>query len=114
MRRRIQGIVDGLIDAFDGAGEIDLIADYAEPLPVTVIAELLGVPEADRHLLRPWSADICLMYELDPSEASARKAVAASLEFGAYLRELLAERRSATRATTSSAPWRRSPTTATR
>ena len=93
MRGRIQGIVDGLIDDLGGAGEIDLIADYVEPLPVTVIAELLGVPEADRHLLRPWSADFCLMYEIDPSEASARKAVAASLEFGAYLRELLAERR---------------------
>ena len=53
MRGRIQGIVDGLIDEFGGAGEVDLIADYVEPLPVTVIAELLGVPEADRHLLRP-------------------------------------------------------------
>ncbi|MDO8484779.1 MAG: cytochrome P450 [Candidatus Limnocylindrales bacterium] len=93
MRRRIQGIVDGLIDGFDGAGEVDLIADFVEPLPVTVIAELLDVPEADRHLLRPWSADFCLMYELDPPDASARKAVQASLEFGAYLRELLAERR---------------------
>ena len=63
-------------------GEVDLIADFVEPLPVTVIAELLGIPEADRHLLRPWSADICLMYELDPPEASARKAVQASIEFG--------------------------------
>ena len=93
MRERIQAIVDGLIDDFGGVGQIDLIADYIEPLPVTVIAELLGVPEADRHLLRPWSADICLMYELNPPETSARKAVQASLEFAAYLRELLAERR---------------------
>ena len=93
MRERIGTIVDGLIDDFGGAGEVDLIAQFAEPLPVTVIAELLGVPEADRHLLRPWSADICLMYELDPPEASATKAVRASLEFGAYLRALLAERR---------------------
>jgi cytochrome P450 len=93
MRERIQAIVDGLIDGFDGAGEIDLIADFVEPLPVTVIADLLGVPEGDRHLLRPWSADFCLMYELNPSTDSARKAVKASLEFGDYLRELLAERR---------------------
>ncbi len=92
MRARIKGIVDGLIDGFGGADEVDLIADFVEPLPVTVIAELLGVPEADRHLLRPWSADFCLMYELDPPDASARKAVRASLEFGAYLRDLLAER----------------------
>jgi cytochrome P450 len=93
MRGRIGAIVDGLIDEFGGAGEVDLIARFAEPLPVTVIAELLGVPVADRHLLRPWSADICLMYELDPPETSARRAVQASLEFGAYLRDLLAERR---------------------
>ena len=93
MRTRIQAVVDGLIDGFDGAGEVDLIADFAEPLPVTVIAELLGIPEADRHHLRPWSADICLMYELNPSDDSARRAVRASVEFGAYLRDLLAERR---------------------
>ncbi|HEV8403012.1 MAG TPA: cytochrome P450 [Candidatus Limnocylindrales bacterium] len=93
MRGRIQAIVDGLIDELAGSGEIDLIADYVEPLPVTVIAELLGVPAADRHLLRPWSADFCLMYEIDPGEESARKAVAASVAFGAYLRDLLTDRR---------------------
>jgi len=93
MRDRIQAVVDGLIDGFDGAGEVDLIAQFAEPLPVTVIAELLGVPEADRYLLRPWSADICLMYELHPSDESAHRAVRASVEFGAYLRDLLSERR---------------------
>jgi cytochrome P450 len=93
MRPRIQAIVDGLLDAVAGAGEIDLIADYVEPLPVTVIAELLGIPEADRHHLRPWSRDICLMYELDPPDESAHKAVQASIEFGDYLRALLTERR---------------------
>jgi cytochrome P450 len=93
MRTRIQAVVDGLIDGFDGAGEIDLIADFAEPLPVTVIAELLGIPEEDRHHLRPWSADMCLMYELNQSDDSARRAVRASEEFGGYLRRLLAERR---------------------
>lgn len=93
MRPRIEAIVNGLIDGFAGAGEVDLIADFLEPLPVTVIAELLGIPETDRHLLRPWSADICLMYELNPPDESAHTAVAASLEFSTYLRELLAERR---------------------
>jgi cytochrome P450 len=92
MRARIQAIVDGLIDDFAAAGEVDLIADFVEPLPVTVIAELLGIPDADRHLLRPWSADISLMYELNPPDAAARRAVNASLEFSAYLRDLLAER----------------------
>jgi cytochrome P450 len=93
LRQRIQALVDGYIDALAGAGEVDLIADYIEPLPVTVIADLLGIPEADRRLLRPWSRDICLMYELNPPDASARKAVTASLEFSAYLRTLLHDRR---------------------
>ena len=93
MRMRIQAVVDRLIDDFAGAGEVDLIADLAEPLPVTVIADLLGIPEADRHNLRPWSGDMCLMYELNPSEEAAQRAVQASEEFGGYLRALLAERR---------------------
>jgi cytochrome P450 len=93
LRPQVEAIVNGLIDDFGGRGEVDLIADFAEPLPVTVIAELLGIPQADRHLLRPWSADICLMYELNPPDESARKAVTASLEFSAYLRDLLADRR---------------------
>ncbi len=93
LRDRIEALVNGYIDALIGAGEVDLIADYIEPLPVTVIADLLGIPEADRHLLRPWSRDICLMYELNPPDASAHKAVQASLEFSAYLRDLARQRR---------------------
>ncbi|MFD6425869.1 cytochrome P450, partial [Streptomyces sp. NPDC060198] len=64
-----------------------------EPLPVAVIAEMLGVPESDRPLLRPWSAAICGMFELNPPEETARAAVTASTEFSAYLRELIAVRR---------------------
>ncbi|MFD0267619.1 cytochrome P450 [Streptomyces sp. NPDC127106] len=82
-------LVGGLLA--DGGG--DLLTVVAEPLPVAVIAELLGVPETDRGLLRPWSADICGMFELRPDEETARRAVRASVEFSAYLRELIAERR---------------------
>ncbi|MEU9452953.1 cytochrome P450 [Streptomyces sp. NPDC048277] len=82
-------LVDGLVR--DGGG--DLLTDVAEPLPVAVIAEMLGIPEADRAPLRPWSADICGMYELNPSEDTAARAVRASVEFSDYLRELIAERR---------------------
>ncbi|QNP64370.1 cytochrome P450 [Streptomyces genisteinicus] len=91
VRRLAAELVGDLVDAGGG----DLVAAVAEPLPVAVIAEMLGVPESDRPLLRPWSADICGMYELRPSEETARRAVRASLEFSAYLRELIAERRTA-------------------
>jgi cytochrome P450 len=60
-----------------------------------VISELLGVPEADRGLLRPWSAAIVAMYELSHDEGVAREAVRASAEFRAYLLELAEARRDA-------------------
>ncbi|WP_369234373.1 cytochrome P450 [Streptomyces sp. R21] len=82
-------LVDGLVRRGGG----DLLTDVAEPLPVAVIAEMLGIPEADRAPLRPWSADICGMYELNPPEDIAAKAVRASIEFSDYLRQLIAERR---------------------
>ncbi|WP_371497588.1 cytochrome P450 [Kitasatospora sp. NBC_00374] len=82
-------LVTGLIE--DGGG--DLIAAVAEPLPVAVIAEMLGVPESDRHLLRPWSADITGMFELNPAPETAERAVRASIEFSDYLRALIRERR---------------------
>ncbi|WP_149181048.1 cytochrome P450 [Streptomyces sp. TRM49041] len=82
-------LVDDLLA--DGGG--DLLARVAEPLPVAVIAEMLGIPAPDRHLLRPWSAAICGMFELNPDDETARRAVTASVEFSAYLRGLIAERR---------------------
>ncbi|GGQ89896.1 cytochrome P450 [Streptomyces asoensis] len=88
--RRLAGeLVDRLVEAGGG----DLLVDVAEPLPVAVIAEMLGIPESDRGPLRPWSADICGMYELNPSPQTAARAVRASEEFSAYLRELIALRR---------------------
>ena len=91
LRPGVQAIMDGLVETVAGAGEFDLMV-VAEPLPVTVIAEMLGVPEADRHHLRPWSADICKMYELNPTTEMQQDAVRASDEFSAYLRELARER----------------------
>ncbi|MEV5883566.1 cytochrome P450 [Streptomyces sp. NPDC052020] len=89
----VRGLADELVSGLAEAGGGDLLTDVAEPLPVAVIAELLGIPGADRAALRPWSADICGMYELNPSEEAARRAVRASVEFSDYLRELIAARR---------------------
>src|SRR5918992_2153170 len=55
MRPRVQAIADVLLDAVEDRGEMDLIDDYAFPLPITVIAELLGVPAEDRDSFREWS-----------------------------------------------------------
>jgi cytochrome P450 len=55
MRGRVQEIADALLAAVEDKGEMDLIDDYAFPLPITVIAELLGVPVEDRDKFREWS-----------------------------------------------------------
>lgn len=88
--RRLAGELAGTLAAKGGG---DLLAEVAEPLPVNVIAEMLGVPVADRPLLRPWSADICGMYELNPPEEVQRTAVRAAVEFSDYLRDLARSRR---------------------
>ncbi|QYC45742.1 Cytochrome P450 107B1 [Nonomuraea coxensis DSM 45129] len=95
LRPRVRAIAGGLADTFVEKGGGDLLAEVAEPLPVTVIAEMLGIPEADRHLLRPWSADICGMYELNPGIEAQHTAVRAASEFAGYLRDLARVRRAA-------------------
>jgi cytochrome P450 len=93
LRPRVQAIADQLLDDVEGAGQFDLIEDFAEPLPVAVIAELLGVPEEDRHLLRPWSQSIVKMYEYGRTAEVEDRAIRASTEFTAYMRGLAEQRR---------------------
>lgn len=96
--RRVEAlrpIVRSMAEERVRAGVRDLVADLAEPIPVAVIAELLGVPDPDRHPLRPWSRAIVAMYELEPADEVAREAVRASVEFRDYLLALAEGRRRA-------------------
>ena len=97
LRPRVRELAEGLLDECEQAqsagGSFDVLADYAEPLPVLVIAELLGWPAADQHLLRPWSQAIVKMYEVDRTAEQEQRARAASAEFAAYVGELAAARR---------------------
>ncbi|MBU2665356.1 cytochrome P450 [Actinoplanes bogorensis] len=70
----------------------DLLTEVAEPLAVTVIAELLGVPVEDRSKLRPWSAAIVRMYEVERSAETETRALEACREFADYLRDLARRR----------------------
>ncbi|RZS79442.1 hypothetical protein EV189_3796 [Motilibacter rhizosphaerae] len=88
-----RGLVDDLLAAGADGGEVELRRTIAEPLPLAVISDLLGVPESDRSLLLPWSHDMCRMYELHPTPDDQRAAVVAAEEFADYLRALAAERR---------------------
>ncbi len=61
LRGHIQDIVNHLLDGIQAKGEMDVIADLAEPLPAIVTAELLGVPTKDHVQLKEWSADFAEM-----------------------------------------------------
>ena len=97
MRPAVERITEQLLDAIDHqvkAGEhFDLIADYAEPLPVKIIADLLGFPESEEHLLRPWSQAIVKMYEVNPSVQYQTEAKLAASEFAQYVRDLAESRK---------------------
>lgn len=101
MRPRIAELAATMLEEEAGVGErlragesADILAGYAEPMPVFVIADLLGVPRADHHDLRRWSQSIVRMYEPGVDEATRREAVSASEDFAGYVREIIAHRRS--------------------
>lgn len=97
LRPEVERIANNLLDQAENKlssnGNFDLIADYAEPLPVKVIAALLGFPDRDEHLLRPWSQSIVKMYEVSPSLEAQEEAKQAAHEFAEYVRALMNERR---------------------
>lgn len=69
-----------------GSEPVDLLRVFAEPIPVTVIADLLGVPEQDRHNLLPWSKRIIGMFEPQRTLEAEAAAVQAAHEFAEYVR----------------------------
>jgi cytochrome P450 len=97
LRPEVERIANNLLDEAENKlssnGNFDLIADYAEPLPVKVIAALLGFPDRDEHLLRPWSQSIVKMYEVSPSLEAQEEAKQAAHEFAEYVRDLMKERK---------------------
>lgn len=83
-------LLDGVVASADGSGTLDLIGDFAFPLPVTVIMKLLGIPAGDRDDLRRWSQ---ALVRFDRSPRSAEALAEPVGEFIAYLRALLAGKR---------------------
>ena len=95
LRPRLASLAHELVDGFASDGKVELIEAFATPLPVTGIADLLGVPLARSGQLRQWSDDIVAIYQARRDETVERRAALACEEFGACVRELLAERRRA-------------------
>jgi cytochrome P450 len=97
----VEGLVDGLLDRLgelgSGGAPVDFMSEFAYTLPVTVIGELLGIPEQDRLWFRPKIADLTAQLEPDLDESRLMACDAAARELLAYFKDLVALRRTAPR-----------------
>ena len=93
LRDTIQAITDRLLDEVQDKGEMDLMSALAYPLPVTVIAEMLGIPGDDQDQFHEWSNALARSLDLTDVQAIYDKASAAAAVFTEYLADLAEQRR---------------------
>lgn len=93
LRDQIQTITDGLLDQVQGEREVDLITALAYPLPVAVIAALMGIPAADHQRFHEWSNALVDSLDLVQEATLAERLVTAESGFRAYFDDLIRERR---------------------
>ena len=94
LKRKIEGIVRELLTPALPAGRLDVIRDFAYPLPAIVIAEMLGVRRQDRELIKRWSGALATLLGSAACEPSiAENGARSILEFRSYLRDLVDDRR---------------------
>jgi cytochrome P450 len=96
LRPRVRVIADTLLDAVEARADetgrqMELISDFAYPLPLTVISEMLGIPLADREKFREWSQ---AAVSFTPADRANPAVTAKLIEFIAYMRRLVADKRS--------------------
>ncbi len=93
LQPRIQRMVEELLDDLEGKNRFDLIEGFAFPLPVTVIAEMLGVPPEDMDRFKDWSNDISLTIEPSLTDEQIRRVRKASDELFEYFEGIMEQRR---------------------
>ena len=95
MRVHIQEIVEDLLDEVQSEGQMDVIEDLATPLPVIVIAELLGVPPEERATFKRWSDDLVANMSPvgEPDDELIQRSLTSSNEMAEYFKERIEERR---------------------
>ena len=93
MRLHIEQTVDGLLDEVENSESFDVIETLAHPLPVIVIAEMLGVPTEDREKFKAWSDDIALTVEIGRTEQERMRALKSRDELWEYFGAIIEERR---------------------
>ncbi len=100
LRPEVQQIVDGLLDEVEARGSMDLVEEFAYPLPVRVICEMLGVPVKDHERFKAWGLDIARGLDaimLPPDSEVGRRSISGRRALADYFRGLIAERRAAPR-----------------
>ena len=93
LRPEVEQLAHELIDRFAANGSTNLITAFAEPIPVMVIARFLGVPDEMTPQILSWSHDMVAIYQARRDRVVEDRAVAATIAFTAYMRGLLADRR---------------------
>ena len=93
MRPAITNLANGLIDRVEAQGEAELLADFATPIPVIVICDLLGVPGDMAQQLLAWSHDMVAMYMARRDRTVEERAVKATVEFSGFMRDYITRRR---------------------
>lgn len=96
LRGHVQALVGGLLDRVQDAGELDVIADLARPVPSTVICQMLDVPLADRDSFTDWTAEVThLLAPRNMSDEQRDRSLTAGANLYAYMAALIDERRKA-------------------
>ena len=93
LRPEIAALAHSLIDGFEAKGEVDLLEAFAEIIPVTVIARMIGVPDNMCRQLLDWSHDYVRMYQFGRTEEDEARANRAAKDFADYVIALAAEKR---------------------
>ena len=95
LRDHIQEVVDGLLDAVEPRRDMEVIGDFAYPLPATIICELLGVPLADRDAFKSWARDLAPILDFASSadDGTVANMEASAAPFADFMRGLIELRR---------------------
>lgn len=93
MKPEIEMLANGLIDGFEKDGKTELLSSFADIIPVTMIARMIGIPEEMGPQLLKWSHDYVGMYMFKRNRADEEAADRSAKEFADYVRGMIAERR---------------------
>lgn len=93
MRSRVRSLVDEILDEAEAKGEFDVVLDLGYLVPVTVICQMLGVPERDRHLFHEWSAAATRLLDGVIPQDEMMQALGGAMSIVNYLNEVIEDRR---------------------